>query len=119
MFLSCHFSGIEQEKAKVHEHDSRLESHGRRLANQRIMLEHTGEQIQEQRLVTEAHTAQLEHIRHQLPAALHASSDGNVQCSDIFYSLDYKQIMCSFCVQYSSCPNNEYSEMQRLLIGLG
>ena len=72
----------------MEEHSSRLESHERRLKYQRTMLkqssrkfstlEQHSQQIEEQRLVTEAHSAQLEQITDLLPAAPSATSDGNV-----------------------------------------
>ena len=72
----------------MEEHESKLESHERRLNNQLTMfeqsrikmctLEQHSQQIEEQRLVTEAHSAQLEQITYLLPAAPSPTSDGNV-----------------------------------------
>ena len=90
------FSGIEHQKAKVEEHSSRLERHERRLNNQLTMLnqsrrkictlEQHSQQIKEQRLVTEAHSAQLEQIADLLPATLSATADGNVHSKSMIPS---------------------------------
>ena len=72
----------------MEENSSRLENLERKHKYQRTMLkqsrrkictleQHSQQQMEEQRLVTEAHSAQLEQITHQLPAAVSATSDGN------------------------------------------
>ena len=95
--MLIHFSGIEHQKAKADEHESRLESHERRLKYQRTMLkqsrrkictlEQQSQQIEEQRLVTEARSAQLEQITDLLPAAPSATSDGNVYILRVWFTL--------------------------------
>ena len=97
--MDCLLSYIEHQKVKMEAQELRLESHERTLESQHTMfelnrgdidclnkrtkqqnktLERHGEQIEQQGRVMEAHTAQLEQLTNQLPAVLHATSDGTV-----------------------------------------